>query len=276
MEKETIFYLEGRGGMYLFHFFVYNLGGLYYILNKQYNVRGQENTSVLLENEKNIVDFPTNSVKFPIKIHMKDILQFQRETFEIIKDKFILIEDLSQIENYEIISIYGEPVITQICENPTIIYPFLRNLFLDYLHYTPIKNKRIFITRKGSHIYNNNTLKRFILNEYEIKEQLQKYNFEYIQLEEYTMPEKIKLFMESEVIVSSHSGSFTLSLFAHKETKIIEILNNGTQGFSHNHYIDICSTLGLNYNRYSNISEDANGNFHLDFTAFEEYLKNIL
>jgi len=31
--KETIFYLEGRGGMYLYHFIVYNLGGLYYIIN---------------------------------------------------------------------------------------------------------------------------------------------------------------------------------------------------------------------------------------------------
>jgi len=29
-DKETIFYLEGRGGQYIFHFFIYNLGGLYH------------------------------------------------------------------------------------------------------------------------------------------------------------------------------------------------------------------------------------------------------
>ena len=44
-EKQTIFYLEGRGGMYIFHFFVYNLGGLYHILNKEYNNRHYDNSS---------------------------------------------------------------------------------------------------------------------------------------------------------------------------------------------------------------------------------------
>ena len=37
--KETIFYLEGRGGIYLYHFIIYNLGGLYHIIKKEYNNR---------------------------------------------------------------------------------------------------------------------------------------------------------------------------------------------------------------------------------------------
>lgn len=80
--------------------------------------------------------------------------------------------------------------------------------------------------------------------------------------------------MESEIILSSHSGSLTFSLFANKNAKIIEILNQGTQGFCNSHYIDLYSTLGLNYYRYRNISEDYNGNFELDVNKFEEYLIN--
>ena len=53
--KETIFYLEGRGGIYIYHFFVYNLGVLFYIINKQYNIRGGINTSVLMEDKSKIV-----------------------------------------------------------------------------------------------------------------------------------------------------------------------------------------------------------------------------
>jgi len=40
---------------------------------------------------------------------MNNINQFQKEAFEIIKDKFILINDktLQSCDNYEIINIYG-------------------------------------------------------------------------------------------------------------------------------------------------------------------------
>ena len=238
--KQTVFYLEGRGSMYLYHFFVYNLGGLLYIINKKYNIR-IPNTSALLEDKSKIVSAPTTEIQFPIKIHMKDVLPFQREAFEIIKDNFVLVEDLNTIPDYEIVSIYGEPSITNLVENPKIIFPFLRDLFSQKFNNEIIKGKRIFITRKNSESQHNGILKRYILNENDLKNMLNKYNFEFIQLEEYKTDEKIKLFMESDIIVSSHSGSLTFSLFSNKNTKIIEILNNGTQGSSHDHYINICN-----------------------------------
>ena len=274
--KQTIFYLEGRGGLHLYHFYIYNLGGLYYILNKIYNYRGNSNTSVLLDDTIKTVEFPTTDITFPIKIYIKQILPFQKEAFEIIKDKFILIEDLSKIEDYEIISIYGETAINSICDNEHIIYPFIRNLFLEKMNYDIIPKKRIFITRKNCELYHNELLKRMIINENEIIEKLKKYNFEYIQLEDYNTYEKIKLFMESDVIISSHSGAFTLSLFCNKNTKIIEVLNHGTHNFNHSHSKNITNVLGLNYNRYTNITEDSNGNFNLDFDKFENYLINLL
>jgi len=271
--RTTIFYLEGRGGMYLYHFFVYNLGGLYYILNKKYNIR-VPNTSVLLEDKSKIVNSPTTEIQFPIKIHMKNILPFHKEAFEIIKDHFELVEDLTNVSDYEIVSIYGETIPES--DNHQTIYPFLRNLFISKINYNLIKNKRIFITRKNSELQHNGTLKRFILNENELKNMLKKYDFDFIQLEDYTTHEKIKIFMESEIILSSHSGSLTFTLFANKNAKIIEILNKGTAGFHHNHYISICNILNLNYNRYSNITEDTNGNFDINVIDFENYLLNLL
>jgi hypothetical protein len=266
--------LEGRGGMYLYHFFIYNLGGLYYILNNQYNVRGEHNSSVLLDDKSKIVSNPTTPISFPIKIHMKCILPFQREAFEIIKDKFELIEDLSSLKSeYEIVSIYGE---YGKVESKPLIYPFLRNLFFEKMKFDMIPGKRIFVTRKHSQSQHGGELKRYILNEAEVMRMLSKYNIEFIQLEDLNMYDKIKLFMESETILSSHSGSLTLLLFANSNAKIIEILNNGTQNCVSSHYIGISETLKLNYNRYTNIREDYNGNFNLNVNEFENYLKHLL
>jgi hypothetical protein len=74
--------------MYLFHFFIYNLGGLYHIINQQCNDR--KNNSLLLDDKIKIVKMPSNNLIFTIKIYMTNILQFQREVFDIIKYKFEL------------------------------------------------------------------------------------------------------------------------------------------------------------------------------------------
>lgn len=273
--EETIFYLEGRGGMFLYHFFIYNLGGLYYILNGIYNLRGPTKTSILFDDVNKLIDLPTN-VSTPIKIHMKNLLPFQREAFDIIKDKFTLIEDLSDIQNYKIVSIYGETVINNYySDNPNVIFNFLRNLFLEKMNYDVVPKKRIFITRKNSEAQHGR-LKRAVLNENEFLETLKKYNFQLIQLENYNTHDKIKLFMESELIVSSNSSCLTLSLFANKKSNIIEILKNGDSGFPHEHYYNICKILGLNYNRYSNINEDDDGNFNIDVNDFEMFLRKFI
>ena len=40
--KQTIFHLEDRKGIYIYHFIFYNLAGLYYIENKLYNIKGRD------------------------------------------------------------------------------------------------------------------------------------------------------------------------------------------------------------------------------------------
>lgn len=273
--KQTIFYLEGRGNTWIYHFFVYMLGGLYYITNKQYNIRLPD--SLQMEDTSKHVPEPTTQIQYPIKIHMRDILPYHREAFEIIKDKFELVEDLSIYEDYEIVSIYGETVIQNSeCDHPHEIFGFLRNLFLEHMPpFKKIPGKRVFITRKHSEKYHYGVLKRYILNEQEIMEKLAPYGFEYIQLEDLNTFDKIRLFMEAEVILSSHSSALTFTMFCDKTTKIIEIMNNGMVGVPHEHINSICHTLNLDFYRYSNIAEDYYGNFNLDFNPFEEFLQSI-
>jgi len=282
---KTIFYLEGRGGKHIYHFLIYNLGGLYYIDNKNYNLRGLSNTSLLLNDHIENKYLTTNrkySITYPIYIYMKDIEQFHRDAFDIIKDKFILIDNLpneGNNEEFEIVSIYGESCIKDgYLDNHSVLF-YLRDLFITRIikkYDIHTNKKRIFITRKNSEIYHTGTLKRYIINEDDIKSKLIKYGFEYIQLEDYNFEQKIKLFMESEIILSSHSGALTFAMFCNTNTKIIEILNKGTYGFINNHYKYICNILNINYFRYSNIYEDYMGNFNLDFEIFEPFLTDVI
>ena len=105
---------------------------------------------------------------------------------------------------------------------------------------------------------------------------MKKYNIEYVQLENYSFKEKIELFNTSSLIISSHSGGLTCSIWANKNTKIVEILNRGTITFCHGHYINITSILNIPYYKYSKINEDRNGNFYLNCKEFEQYLKTII
>ena len=162
-------------------------------------------------------------------------------------------------------------------DNRIVIIPFLRELFLEKVNFKLIKGKRIYITRRYSEKQHNGIFKRIMLNEDEfIKKILEKYNIEFIQLEDFNMFEKIKLFMESELIISPHSGCLTLLTFSNINCKVIEIINNGSNGFNTKYYMYISSLLNLNYNRYSNISEDDDGNFNFNIDDFENYLLKLL
>jgi capsular polysaccharide biosynthesis protein len=223
------------------------------------------------------VNEPTTQITFPIKIHMKNILPVQREAFDMIKDKFTLVENLETEENYEIVSIYGAVISNMNQINDSIpIYNFIRGLFTEKCNHELIKGKRIFITRKHSEAQHGGVIKRFIWNEHELMLMLSKYNFEYIQLENYVHVDKVKLFMESEIIISTHSACLTYTLFSNKLSKIIEILNKTPIG-GDNEYKSICTYLNLNYNKYTNISdEDYWNNFNINVEQFEKYLINIL
>ena len=90
------------------------------------------------------------------------------------------------------------------------------------------------------------------------------------------MKDKIQLFRESELIISSHSGSLTLLLFVNTQTTIIELLNKNMDGIPKNHYLNMSNILGIKYNKYSDFNEDSNGNFELNSEKFSKYLSTII
>ena len=270
--KETIFHLQYRGApKFIGHFIIFNLVGLYYIDNKIYNKIG-EDFQITFKDKTKIVKKPSNDISYPIKIHMDNVVQYMTEAFDIIKDKFILIKELP--EDYEIINIYGgDRYKNNFDFKDTLTY--IRELFLNRITKTPsISYKKIFITRKDS-FSSHNIFKRCIKNEEELKKMLNKYDFTYIVLENYSFNDKIQLFNYTDIIISSHSAALTFIIFCKINVKIVEILNKGTDRFLHDHYKDISKNLKLNgYNRYSSITEDKMGNFNIDIKKFEEYLLN--
>ncbi len=273
--KTTIFHLENRCAKHIYHFLYLNLAGLYYIENKLYNIKGRDcykNGSTFPILNK-VVAEPSQKIIYPIKIHMNDIKQFHREAFEIIKDKFILVEDLNSLEDYEVVNIYGGLTKNEPGFDTYIIVPYIRKLFLDRITSNDSLIENIYLTRKYTTQFHDNTLKRSMLNEEDALIMLSKYNFKYIILEDLSFKEKIKLFMNAKKIISSNSGGLSFITFCNNNTDIIEIMKNGTIGFAHYHYQDISSIMNLkNYKRYDNIVEDNQGNFNININEFEQYL----
>jgi len=67
MDKEAIYYLEGRGQIFPYHFYVFVLGGLYYIFNKIKHEGPPGTSHKFFDSSKIISEIP--ELKFPIKIY---------------------------------------------------------------------------------------------------------------------------------------------------------------------------------------------------------------
>ena len=274
-----IYSLEERGHAHFYHFVVLQLGGLYYLKNPPAAV-GID--SVIKCDKGKILSHPHDKIdNGPYTVHMDPILQFHQEAFDIIKDEYTLVnsEFVNSMSNIQIQTIYGTPLYPEygmVCCDPNIL-SFLRNLFLKRINVEYDKNKMVYITRKNSEDYHLGLSRRKMINEDAFIESiLKKYNITYVQLEDYTFEEKIKLFQSSSVIISPNSGALTCAIWANPNTKIIEIMKNGTKGFNHQHYYEICKCLNIPYYRYQNIKEDENGNFVLNIPDFENYLSRVV
>lgn len=257
----NIYYcIQDRGYMWMQHWFTYMVGGLRHIKTDTYPIK------IFFSKTFMNTDF--------------NFQQYHLETFELIKDKYI-VENPNN--NSIVISNYGEPTSVDKVD-PATNY-FLRDLFLSRINLPDFdENSLIYITRKNSHILNpgnEGISRRQVLNEYEIIPELEKLGFKFIQLEDYSLEEKIKLFYKSRIIISPNSGGLTMSLFANKKTKIIEIMPENVGQYDW--YKNICNDLNISFERYSNVNiignyQEYNGpwNFTLDKNHFIEWVKSKL
>jgi hypothetical protein len=260
---QTIFHLEDRGGQWIFHFIYFNLPGLYYIEQETYDIIGCDSRGSTFPHKDKLVTRPSSRPEFPIYVHLNNIQPYQREAFDIIKSKFILCEDLTKFTDYEVVNIYGGEANLS---NVHLYIPFIQSLFTEFI--TPISTyDYIYISRKNSNIFHYGTLKRHMLNEIDFMLQV-KHKVKYICLEDLSFKEKIELFMNAKMIISSHSGALSFIIFC-RNANVFEIRNKGTRGFSHSQYEHISNIVpSVSYVNYMNINEDINGNYSLDIVDF--------
>ena len=249
MNNRVIFYIEHRGQDWIFHWMIYVISGLRYInTNLSRNGNGCNWGSLWAPNvnigkEQNIHLYDPSKVNLPFYICFRNaekFLDFQKETLDLINDKFIVLMESDIKPDDIVIFNYGEKIL----DNPYHIsldgYKFIKNLFLPKINLenSKHKNKKYYLSRSRSHLLNankndSNSKRRQILNEIELSEKLKEFGIETIFLEDYQIKEKIDIFHNSELIISPNSGGLTFTMFSTENTKIIEINVENPNQISH-------------------------------------------
>jgi hypothetical protein len=189
------------------------------------------------------------------------------ETLNFLKDDFIFMDSIAGLPNLQaetFIYNHGEPVTlhqTGMNVHPAV-HLYLRDLFLRRLPSKEIvSGKYIYITRKNSENITGNfgVKKRQVLNESELIAMLDKYHFKYVNLEEYSLYEKIDLFQTAQVIISPNSGGLTFSFLANPKTTMIELMPNFKVGdykqeWKQEHYKEMCEAVGVSYIRFQDMT----------------------
>ena len=227
---ETVYLIQNNGNYVIFHWFL-----------------------MMITQLKSINDLPK-----PINYTFDaNLIQFNKETIELLEPEYKYISDT---KGYNIIKLVRpEPLPS----SPTDLWPkdcytFLRELILlkNNLQIDKEPTRYIYITRNKSHLLECNkeesAKRRHIVYEEQFYEMLKTLNFEYINLEDYSLKEKIKIFQESKLIITPNGGALTMALFANTKTNVIEIHDLNTSG--ENQYYNICKNLDINIKRYSNVT----------------------
>lgn len=285
MDRKIIFHIENRGASYIFHWFMYMIAGLRHL--KTGGSTGHDGSGVF---EKNIEFFDLNNLKSPYYIYLNKELNgifsttmtdFQKETFELIKDDFILIEKDEISDNDIVVNNYGEYIFNDEFHIPKEGYDFLKSFENKItINKDDIDNfsKKFYISRNKSHLLDgnkneNNIKRRHIINENELIGYLSSIGYEIIFLEDYSLIEKIKLFKLAKTIISPNSGGLTFALYSTTNTHLIELNVNNPHQISRQ-YEDICRCYNIKYNRFTCEKIDHLDNMVINIDLFKIFIEN--
>lgn len=145
--------------------------------------------------------------------------------------------------------------------------PYIERLRKTVLPQRPSRrNKRIYISRAKSA---EGTMKRHILNEAELFQELQKFGFERYQLEDYSLEEKIELFYDAEALVGAYGGGLTHMLFS-ENLKVLELqIMNKMQTY----YYYLSKSLGHTYHCIFANKSNTRENFTVNIDEVVQILK---
>ncbi len=100
------------------------------------------------------------------------------------------------------------------------------------------QDKKIYISRQKARF-------RKIVNEDEVQNLLNKYNYEIHYFEDYTFEEQIELMQKTVSLISLHGAGLTNMLFMNPNTKVLEIRNK--EDNHNNCYFSLASDLDIDY-----------------------------
>ena len=154
---------------------------------------------------------------------------------------------------------------------PTWIINWLRMKFLRRDSFSNIDlPKKIYIDRSDSR-YKTRT----IINEEEVKNFLEKKDFQPLQLSKYSFIDQVKLFNNAESIVGLHGGGFANIIFCKPDTNILEFRTNRTG--------KVIENLGiknkLNFKKIECIPKNVEATYqqgciHIDMKKLEKKIEN--
>jgi capsular polysaccharide biosynthesis protein len=279
--SRVIFHIENRGSIFIYHWFIYMISGLRYVeVGGNDGVGGSGKLEQNKELFNGVLSEPYN-LYFSKNPSYKDeifMLDFQKETFDLLKYKFRIVESVN--DDDIIINNYGEPIIDDGSYHISGEgYNYLKKIFdsTNNRDYEIKYKKKYYLCRSKSHLLSgneffNNVKKRQIINETDLCDTLKKYGVQILFLEDLQLDDKIKLFKDAETIISPNSGGLLFSLFS-ENTKIIEInVNNPTQ--ISNQYLSICNHFNIPYFKYIENKIDDNDNMNINIDDFINFLKN--
>ncbi|MCU0543367.1 MAG: glycosyltransferase family 61 protein [Oscillatoriaceae cyanobacterium Prado104] len=109
----------------------------------------------------------------------------------------------------------------------------LRSKFCPQENIKPYR--KLYLSRKS---------RRQVINEAQVREVLQEFDFEIVEDADRSVDEQIRLFAEAAVIVGPHGAAFTNLLWCQPGTKVMEFFY---AGYTPPFYYYICQILGLEY-----------------------------
>ena len=248
------------------------IGGLRYIESNELT-SGNDGGGSFNQNLHLLPEVKKNS-KYLITFQ-KNLEEFQKETLEIIGDKF---EFVTPDETDVVVNHYGENRYEK--GNLLKTYDYLLQLKsrvqINQEDIEKFSGKKIFLSRKNAHLLvgNNGLSRRQIFNENELMEKLESYGINRINLEDYSITEKIKIFSLADTIISPNSGGLVFSIYAGQNTKIIEINVENPHQVS-DQYLDICRHLSIGYYKFISEKIDSYDNMIVNIESFLQFYKKI-
>ena len=273
--SKVIISLEDRGYKYIYHWFLLMISGLRKIQQYpdgdgvvSFNIREQNNKDFNINNY--------NSIYHVCLPDMENYLdKFHLETLDLIKDrfKFIRTEEISSSDI--VLYNWGEVLKYHGSSNnlDKESYFFIKNLFSENIKESHNGYEYIYLRRNNSHLLSGNSglKRRQIINESELENELLKYGFKSINLEEYSIIDKIKIFKNNKVVISPNSAGLIFSIFSENSTMVEINVENPSQ--ISNQYKELCENMNLFYNKFTAYKIDNDDNMLINIEDFIKFMK---